>query len=577
MISYHRIARMTVDSASWILAGWLAVLLRYDGKLPNGFLADLLKFNFLSVIIALLVSSILSLYIGKYRNSSLEEFLILALANAISVIIIFCIRIILGEPQLPRSVSIISGIIALIFILISRVLVNPRVLLSYKRNGTGERTLIYGAGIAGRQLAEQMIVLKNEYDPIGFLDDDPSKSNLRILGRPVFGGIDHLEKIAKTEFPRIMIVAISGISSASLLDIEARCRTLGIIVRIIPTAHEIVSGAMRLSDVEDISEEDLLGRRPVSTSDLDIAKLIRGKRVLITGAGGSIGSEIARQVHRYSPLSMTLIDRDETALLNLQLSIDGSGLFNNKGLVLGDIRDLDRMFEIFQDARPDIVFHAAALKHLTTLQRFPKEAMKTNILGTRNVLKASEKFQVNTFVNISSDKAADPSSILGLSKLISERMTASIQRNSTKFISVRFGNVIGSNGSFIHTFRFQIRHGGPVTVTHPDVTRYFMTVTEAVHLVLQSAIIGKQGETLILDMGEPVSIDSIARHMIGISGRKVELKYTGLREGEKLHEVLISSGENVEIRNHPFIMHTRVGHISEEELEKITANFELSP
>jgi FlaA1/EpsC-like NDP-sugar epimerase len=233
----------------------------------------------------------------------------------------------------------------------------------------------------------------------------------------------------------------------------------------------------------------------------------------------------------------------------------------NSGLVLGDIRDVERIDEIFEEFEPEIVFHAAALKHLTTLERFPNEAHKTNVLGTKNILEASRKFHVDTFVNISTDKAADPSSALGMSKLLTERLTAGTQIPGKKYISVRFGNVIGSNGSFIHTFRHQIRNGGPVTVTHPDVTRFFMTVSEAVHLVLQSAIIGENGETLILDMGQPVSIDSIARHMIEVSGRKIKVLYTGLREGEKLHEILISPEETAETRSHSFIFHTKVDPI----------------
>jgi dTDP-glucose 4,6-dehydratase len=439
-----------------------------------------------------------------------------------------------------------------------RVLSNPRTLHLFSKKSEGERTLIYGSGIAGRQLAEQMLFQDNQYNPIGFLDDDTSLSNLRIYGCPVLGTIDDLETVVADESPTTLIVAISGIESSFLLNLEGRCRSLGVKLRIIPTAHEIVSGAVRLADVEDISEEDLLGRRPVSSDSTEIASFIRGKRVLVTGAGGSIGSEISRQVSRYEPSSLTLLDRDETALLNLQLSLDGTGTLTNDGLVLGDIRDVERVNDIFEEFLPEIVFHAAALKHLTTLERFPKEAYKTNVLGTKNVLDAARKFNVDTFVNISTDKAADPSSELGKSKLMTEKLTAGFQIQGKRYISVRFGNVVGSNGSFIHTFRHQIKNGGPVTVTHPDVTRYFMTVSEAVHLVLVSAVIGEPGETLILDMGQPVSIASIAHHMIEVSGRNINIEYTGLREGEKLHEVLMSSSEVAKTKEHPYIFHTKV-------------------
>ena len=552
-----------MDSVAWVTAAWLSTLLRFDGQLPAGMIPQIWRFAFLAVLISFAVGMSFSIYAGKYRNASFEEVLLLSLATAVSTLILLSIRVLFGHPGVPRSVPIMSGFLTLIFMLVFRVIANPRSIRPFRKRLNGEPTLIYGAGIAGRQLAEQMLLQSDQYNPIGFLDNDPSISNLRIFGRPIFGNIDQLEKVVRTQSPTILIVAISGIESSSLLDLERRCRSLGIALRIIPTAHEIVSGAVRLSDIEDISEEDLLGRRPVSSNDEKIATFIRGKRVLITGAGGSIGSEIARQVHRFAPMSLALMDRDETALLNLQLSLDGTGLLTEDGLILGDVRDRERLEEIFASTRPEIVFHAAALKHLTTLERFPEEAHKTNVIGTRNVLEVAVKFEVMTFVNISTDKAADPSSALGKSKLITERLTSAIVGEDKKYISVRFGNVIGSNGSFIHTFRHQIRHGGPVTITHPEVTRFFMTVSEAVHLVLQSAILGENGETLILDMGQPVSIDAIAKHMIEVSGRKIDIKYTGLRGGEKLHEILVSPTEKIETREHPFIMHTRVEPLSE--------------
>jgi FlaA1/EpsC-like NDP-sugar epimerase len=558
MFTKKRLVRVLLDSTSWLAASWLAALLRFDGQLPPKMDIQVFRFGILAAIVSFFVCASFSLYAGKYRNASLEEVLTLVLSVALSSVLMFSARILAPALNIPRSVPIISGVLSLIFMLAFRVLLNPRTLRSFSNKSEGERTLIYGAGIAGRQLAEQMLVQGDQYNPVGFLDDDTSVSNLRIFGRPVLGTINDLENIVANQSPATLIVAISGIEPSLLLDLERRCRSLGVKVRIIPTAHEIISGAVRLADIEDISEEDLLGRRPVSSDNTEIAAFIRGKRVLVTGAGGSIGSEISRQVNRYQPSSLTLLDRDETALLNLQLSLDGTGTLMSSGLILGDIRDAKRVNEIFEQVSPEIVFHAAALKHLTTLERFPDEAHKTNVLGTKNILEAARNFNVDVFVNISTDKAADPSSALGKSKLITEKLTAGIQVPGKKYISVRFGNVIGSNGSFIHTFRHQIKNGGPVTVTHPDVTRFFMTVSEAVHLVLQSAVIGESGETLILDMGSPVSIDSIARHMIEVSGRTIDVVYTGLREGEKLHEVLISNSEQTETRSHPFIFHTKV-------------------
>ena len=314
-----------------------------------------------------------------------------------------------------------------------------------------------------------------------------------------------------------------------------------------------------MGDISEVSDVDLLGRRPVAVDEPAIWTLLKGKRLLITGAGGSIGSELARQVHRYQPSFVGLLDRDESALHSVQLSIDGQGLLQTDNLVLGDIRDAEWMLRTMMDIRPEIVFHAAALKHLPLLERFPDEAYKTNVLGTRNVLLAAKSSGVSTFVNISTDKAADPSSVLGKSKLLTEQLTAGMSvSGERKFLSVRFGNVLGSRGSVLETFRFQIAKGGPVTVTDPYATRYFMTIPEAVHLVLQSTVIGQHGETLILDMGEPVNIASVAQFLIEKSGRKIDIVFTGLRPGEKLTEVLTSHQEEAERRSHPLVLHTRV-------------------
>ena len=560
------LVKFLIDVGSWFSAVFLAAILRFDGNLPNGIFSQVIYLGFSAIFLSLLFGSIFSLYAGKYRNSSFEEFLVLSLSTLLVTGISLFVRIVFEFPAVPRSVPIISGAIALIIMLAGRVLTSPQLLNRSTERSSGERTLIYGAGIVGRQLAEQMIVLSGQYNPIGFVDDDIAKSNLSIYGRKVLGNIDQLEYIVESKNPTVLIVAISGIESSSLLDLERRCRSLGIKLRIIPTVHEIISGAVRLGDIEDISEEDLLGRHTVAYDDANISEFINGKKVLITGAGGSIGSEIARQIHRYGPKKLTMLDRDETALLNLQLSLDGTGLLTNGDLVLADIRDKARIKEIFDTVNPEVVFHAAALKHLMTLERYPEEAFKTNVIGTANVLEAAQEVGVMVFVNISTDKAADPSSELGKSKLLTEKLTAKVKQPGKKYISVRFGNVIGSNGSFLHTFRYQIKHGGPLTVTHPEVTRFFMTVSEAVHLVLHSMLIGEDGETLILDMGKPISINAIAKHMIEVSGRSIEIRYTGLRPGEKLHESLVSPNEDVVVREHPFIMHTKVDTIIDENL-----------
>jgi len=318
-----------------------------------------------------------------------------------------------------------------------------------------------------------------------------------------------------------------------------------------------------LGDISDVTEEDLMGRRPIKTDEVEITAFIRGKRILVTGAGGSIGSELVRQIYRYRPSALFLLDRDESALHRVQLTLDGSGHLMSPNLILADIRDAQRVDEVIKDTGPEIIFHAAALKHLPLLERHPEEAFKTNVRGTANILKAAIDHDVTHFVNISTDKAADPTSILGKSKLLTEQLTAGVPEDAKRtFVSVRFGNVLGSRGSVIETFRFQIENGGPVTVTDETVTRFFMTIREAVHLVLQAAVIGTHGETLILDMGSPIKIVDLAQHMINRSGRSINIEFTGLRPGEKAHEVLVSLTELATPTSHELVTSSRVSQLA---------------
>lgn len=308
---------------------------------------------------------------------------------------------------------------------------------------------------------------------------------------------------------------------------------------------------------------DVLGRHQVDTDITAIADYLRDKRVLVTGAGGSIGSELCRQISTFAPAELIMLDRDESALHAVQLSIDGVASLDSPGVVLADIRDASAIAGIFRDRRPDVVFHAAALKHLTMLEQYPAEAVKTNVWGTLFVLEAATASGVSRFVNISTDKAANPCSVLGYTKRIAEGLTASVAATTEgSFLSVRFGNVLGSRGSVLTTFAAQITAGGPVTVTDPLVTRYFMTVQEAVQLVIQAAVIGSKGEALVLDMGEPVRIADVAKQLVEWSDRDIEIVYTGLHHGEKLHEELFGVGEPDVRPAHPLISHVTVPPVS---------------
>lgn len=547
------------DFTVWLFAVPIALWLRFDFATPPGGWRDAFLWGAGAGIAHVLVGYARQLYRGRYRFGSFDEVSGVVVSVA-AVTIAWEIATLVIHPQdLPRTVPLLAGGIALAGMLAGRF--SLRFWRERMRTpNTGDRTLVYGAGDGGEQIVRAIIANPSSgYCLVGLIDDDPRKRNLRIHGIRVRGTICDLEKLVDTLGVTVLVVAIANVNAAQLRDLDKRCRALGVHLRVIPSAVEIVRGTVRLSDVSDVTEEDLLGRRPVHTDEPGIANMLHGKRVLITGAGGSIGSELARQVNSYDPAFLGLLDRDESALHALHLTMFGKAMLDTDDLILADIRDQVRMAEIMQTVKPDIVFHAAALKHLPMLEAAPSEAFKTNVLGTRNVLQAAYEAGTPVFVNISTDKAADPVSVLGHSKRTTERLTAGIQPpNEGRYLSVRFGNVLGSRGSMLTAFRAQIANGGPVTVTHREVTRYFMTVKEAVHLVLQAATIGRGSETLILDMGQPVRIDDVAKHMIEKSGRDIEIVYTGLRDGEKLHEVLSSEQESGSRPLHPLVTHVQV-------------------
>ena len=406
------------------------------------------------------------------------------------------------------------------------------------------------------------------YLPVGFLDDNPTTHRLSISGVPVIGGRESMAEARGKTGASTLLIAIPSADSSLISDISSRAQTLGMAVKIVPPVQNLDERPLNPSDIRDLTDEDLLGRRKIHTDLQQISDYIVNRRVLVTGAGGSIGSELCRQLARFNPAELIMLDRDESALHEVQLSIHGRALLDTPQTVLADLRDVATINQIFESRRPEVVFHAAALKHLPLLERYPIEAYQTNVVGTATLLQAAKNVNVQVFINISTDKAANPISILGYSKRIAERLTAHVGANSStgKYISVRFGNVLGSRGSVLMSFRDQIEKGGPVTVTHRGVTRYFMTISEAVQLVIQAGAIGSSGEVLVLDMGEPVSIYDVATQLVRNSQKSVAIEIVGLRSGEKVHEELFGDGEIDTRPEHPLISHVPVTPISREVL-----------
>ena len=562
-VKARRLIQALWDALGWLLAPALAVEFRYDFHAVHSYVRFALVMGFVFAVAQIVLGYIFQIYRGRYRIGSVDEVLgLVGVVAALSLAGLGFLLVVFPEG-IPRSTPVLAGGLALVWMLAGRLVLRfTRGRVSSRHPGA--RALIYGAGEAGDQILRLMIADRSHtFRPVGFIDDDLAKQRLRSRGLRVLGTSSNLSVVAIDRRVEVLVVAIVGISSQRLKALTEECSKLGIGIRVVPTATSLMDGVVALDDIAEVTIEDLLGRQPIGANEAAISGFLQGKRVLITGAGGSIGSELARQVFQYEPESLVLLDRDESALQATELSLDGKGLLDSERLVLADIRDAQRLREVLEARKPEIVFHAAALKHLSLLQAYPAEAVKTNVIGTQNLLTSALEVGVQAFVNISTDKAANPTSVLGYSKLITERLTAAADESATgRYLSVRFGNVLGSRGSVLNTFRDQIKNGGPVTVTHPDVTRFFMTVEEAVHLVLQAAAEGQGGRTLILNMGEPVRIAAVAQQLIEASGSEIEVAFVGLRAGEKLHEELVGDRELVESTTHPLVSQTSVNRLA---------------
>jgi FlaA1/EpsC-like NDP-sugar epimerase len=500
------------------------------------------------------------LYQGRFQRGSFEEVIRVGTAGVATAL---CL--ILAEAfAVPGGRAGLGMIVATTAFALPATLAARHAICALRQRPptlapAGIKIIIFGAGSAGTYLVRRLVGGESGYQPVALLDDDPAKRRLRICGVPVAGDRSQLPAVAARTGATVLVIAIARADGTLVRELTAAAERCGLVPKVIPSVTEVLTGGARIDGVRDPRISDLLGRRPIETDVAAARAHLAGRRVLVTGAGGSIGSELCRQLHQLQPAQLILLDRDESALHAVQLALHGRALFDGEEAVLADIRDPGRVREVFERFQPEIVFHAAALKHLPLLERYPAEALKTNVWGTLTVLEAAAACGVQTFVNISTDKAAAPQSVLGYSKRIAERLTAHVAGQAAgRYLSVRFGNVLGSRGSVLTALSAQVAAGGPVTVTHPEITRYFMTAGEAVQLVVQAAVIGCGGEVLVLDMGEPVRIADIARRLTGATGREIGIVYTGLRPGEKLAEDLRGPGEPDVRPHHPLIMQVRV-------------------
>ncbi|MDP3893772.1 nucleoside-diphosphate sugar epimerase/dehydratase [Nocardioides sp.] len=559
---------MALDLTAILSSYVVFAILRYDGRPPPWF--GVLTIAAVAAVVHLGLCVVLKLYRGRASVASLDETVALGLVALAAALVAQTVNVLVPMQLAARAIPIGAGFMAVGVMVFVRAQWRRYIRSTeFVTSDLARRTLVVGAGSAAEQLILSMRTdPMSPFVPVALLDDDPWKRHLRLDGVPVRGRLGDLEATIAREQVEVVVVAITTASPELLRDLSDRATTVGVDVKVLPAVGELLGTKASIRDVRDINIADLLGRGAIETDISSIAGFLNNKRVLVTGAGGSIGSELCRQIAKWHPAELMMLDRDESALHGVQLTLHGAASLDSPEVILADIRDREALLAVFEERRPQVVFHAAALKHLNMLEQYPLEAVKTNVLGTQNVLEVSQAVGVERFVNISTDKAADPTSVLGYSKRVAERLTADMARRTEgAFMSVRFGNVLGSRGSVLTTFAAQIAQGGPLTVTHPNVTRYFMTVSEAVQLVIQAGAIGSDGEVLILDMGEPVRIDDVARQLIEQSGRPIEIVYTGLREGEKLEEILLAGVEEDNRPVHELISHVRVAPLGAAQLQ----------
>ncbi len=558
------------DSILLGLAFYLSFYLRFEGVIPDIHFKQFIRYLPLFVGLKLVAFYLFQIYRFSWSYVSLYEVLKIIKILTMSSLIISSIVLSLTYEEVfrgfSRSIFFIDYVLSLF--VVGGLRISKRIYLHAKKQSLGgrKRTLIIGAGNAGEQIVRDMKRTKDSpYLPMAFVDDDTTKKKVLIHGIKVMGNRKDIPEIINKLEVEMAVIAMPSIPSKEIRDIVSYLHKAGVSeIRIIPGTKEIMSRNISILDIKKIDLKDLLSREPIQIEYSQVRKSLEGKRVLVTGAGGSIGSELGRQIAQFKPTLLALLDFDETELFYItqELKEDHPGL--EVLSVLGDILNGEKMAAVYREIAPQVVFHAAAYKHVPMIEDFPEEAIRINILGTKILAELSQKSGVEKFVFVSTDKAVNPTSVMGVSKRVAEMVIMDMNhREKTQFMAVRFGNVLGSRGSVIPIFQEQIRKGGPVTVTHPEMKRYFITIPEAVLLVLQAGSMGEGGEVFVLDMGEQVNIYDVACELIRLSGfepeKDIPIVFTGIRPGEKLFEEVLNAEEGVENTAHPKVFKAKIG------------------
>ena len=556
---------------------YLSFYLRFDGVIPDGYMDRFHIYTLLFTGVKTMGFCFFQIYRFTWSFIGLYELMKLFMVQTLSSVIISASILFLAHgdtfQSFPRSILLIEY--APSMIMVGGLRISKRVYLEMKKNPNIKKknTLIIGAGNAGEQLVRDMKRTKDApYLPVAFIDDNSAKRKVSIHGVSVLGGRCDIQRVSKKLNVELAVIAMPSVPTKEIRDIVSYIQKAGIKeIHILPGTKEIISRNISMLDIKKIDLEDLLGRQPAKIKFSQVEASLKDKRVLVTGAGGSIGSELVRQISRLTPQTLLLLDNDETSLFHINNEIGELHPFLSMHCILGDILDEGKMSYIFKTFSPQVVFHAAAYKHVPIMENYPEEAIRVNVLGTKLLAELSCQYGVSRFIFISTDKVVNPTSVMGASKRLAEMVITSFNSHqATQFMAVRFGNVLGSRGSAIPLFQEQIKRGRPITITHPDMKRYFMTIPEAVLLVLQAGSMGNGGDVFILDMGEPVKIYDVACQLIRLSGlepnKDIPILFTGIRPGEKLFEELLTQEEKVEPTVHPKIFRCNSKEVFSQEI-----------
>jgi len=534
------------------LANYLAFWLRFDGAIPDWAMGLFVQTLPLLAVIRMLMFVPFRLYQGMWQYTSVWDFKNIIASSILGIAVFYCaVQWGLGLEQYPRSIYVVDTV--LLIGLMGAIRLSRRLYRDTTQLHASEtRVLVYGAGDAGESLVR---ALKhgsaNGFNPVGFIDDDPEKTGLRIHGMRVLGGRQHLSRIVAEVAPHVVLLAMPSAKPSIMRDLVKLLEPHQVRIQTVPDLRSIVEGQVEITKIRNLAVEDLLERAPVGLDVTPLRRLIKGRSIMVTGAGGSIGSELCRQIAALEPSCLVLFERYENSLF----AIHNELLDRNRDIpafpIIGDVGDEVRVEKVLQTFKPAIIFHAAAHKHVPLMESSPCEAVKNNVRGTRIVAQAAARCGVEQFIMISSDKAVNPTSTMGATKRTAELVVQSLEeRGQTRFMTVRFGNVLGSNGSVVPRFLEQIKAGGPVTITHPEIRRYFMLIPEAVQLVLHAAAMGEDGAIYVLEMGEQIKIVDLARNLIRLAGlipdEDIPISFVGLRPGEKLFEELVGREETIE-------------------------------